>query len=138
MARLPIPGGDGNNWGTTLNDFLQQALAADGTLVTSANNSYTGLANTNLANSARPGLVQLVGDFGGIAASPQTTGLRGRTVSSTAPNDGDVLTWSAGGNSWAPQAPSGGTGTGVLSGNIDGGSAASAYSTTAVIDCGGA
>ncbi len=34
MARLPTPGGDSNNWGNLLNDFLSQAHAADGTLKT--------------------------------------------------------------------------------------------------------
>lgn len=32
MARLPQPGGDSNNWGTILNDFLSQSHATDGTL----------------------------------------------------------------------------------------------------------
>lgn len=32
MARLPQPGGDANNWGQILNDFLSQTHASDGTL----------------------------------------------------------------------------------------------------------
>ncbi len=71
MSRVPTPGGDNNNWGTVLNDYLQQALAADGKLVTSATNSFTGTANTNLASGTTPGLVQLTNDMGGTAASPQ-------------------------------------------------------------------
>ncbi len=71
MSRVPTPGGDNNNWGTILNDYLQQALAADGKLVTSATNPFTSSANTNLASSGTPGLVQLTNDLGGTAASPQ-------------------------------------------------------------------
>lgn len=36
MARLPTPGGDGGNWGTILNDFLNQSHNTDGTLKSSA------------------------------------------------------------------------------------------------------
>lgn len=32
MARLPIPGSDSNTWGIVLNDYLNQAHNADGTL----------------------------------------------------------------------------------------------------------
>ncbi len=32
MARLPIPGADEGTWGTTLNDYLSQSLASDGSL----------------------------------------------------------------------------------------------------------
>ena len=32
MVRLPIPGGDGGDWGTILNDFLSQSHNTDGTL----------------------------------------------------------------------------------------------------------
>ncbi|HET7827455.1 MAG TPA: hypothetical protein VFK97_01135, partial [Candidatus Saccharimonadales bacterium] len=71
MARLPTVGGDANNWGSVLNDYLQQAHNADGTLVTGATNTYTGLANTNLASGSQPGLVQLAGDLGNTAVSPQ-------------------------------------------------------------------
>lgn len=73
MARLPTPGGDNNNWGTVLNDYLQQTLASDGKLVTGATNSFTGSANTNLASGSTPGLVQLANDLGGSSASPQVT-----------------------------------------------------------------
>lgn len=129
-ARLPNIGGDANAWGTVLNDYLQQALATDGTLVTGATNSYTGSANTNLASGSKPGLVQLAGDVGNTAASPKVTGLQGRAVDSGAPSDGNVLTWNNSGSKWQASAPlatpvsvsNGGTGTagpltGVLIGN---------------------
>ncbi|MGH7233949.1 MAG: hypothetical protein ACREF7_00685 [Candidatus Saccharimonadales bacterium] len=133
MSSLPTPGGDANSWGTMLNDYLQQALAADGTLVTAATNPYTSSANTNLASGTQPGLVQLAGDIGNTAASPTVVGLQGNSVSSAAPTDGYVLTWSGGSSQWQPAAASGGSG---YSGDIDGGIATSVYGGTSVIDCG--
>ncbi len=105
MANLPTVGGDANNWGTILNDYLQQALASDGKLVTSATNSYTGLTNTNLATGSQPGLVQLATDLGNTAASPKVVGLQGRSVDSSTPSDGNVLTWSNSSSKWLAQAP---------------------------------
>ena len=131
MARLPTPGSDANNWGSVLNDYLQQALDTDGTLLTGSTNSYTSLANTNLASGSKPGLVQLANDLGNTAASPKVVGLQGRSVDAGAPSDGNVLTWSAGGSKWQAAAPTGGGGS-----DIDGGSASSAYGGTTAIDCG--
>ncbi len=134
MTRLPTPGGDGNNWGTLLNDFLQQALASDGTLVTGATNTYTGAANTNLASGSKPGLVQLAGDLSNTAASPTVVGLRGRVVDSATPSNGDVLTWNTSASKWqAVQPAAGGSG---LTGDIDGGNASSTYGGVTIIDCG--
>ncbi|HEY4963602.1 MAG TPA: hypothetical protein VIH90_02800 [Candidatus Saccharimonadales bacterium] len=107
MSRLPIPGGDNNNWGTVLNDYLQQSLATDGTLLTTATNSYTTNTNTNLATGSRPGLVQLAGDISNTYSSPSVVGLQGRAVSSSAPTDGYVLTWSASNSQWQPASVSG-------------------------------
>lgn len=110
-SRLPMTGGDNNNWGTILNDYLQQALSSTGTLVTTTTNSYTGLANTNLASSSQPGLVQLTNDLGNTAASPKVTGLQGNPVSATAPTNGYVLTWNSGAGTWQPTvAPGAGSG----------------------------
>lgn len=108
MAVLPTPGGNANNWGSVLNDYLQQSLASDGTLVTSSTNSYTGSANTNLASGSKPGLVQLAGDLGNTAASPTVVGLQGRAVGSGTPSNGNVLAWSSGSSQWQPTAASGG------------------------------
>lgn len=137
-SRLPIPDSDNDAWGTILNDYLQQAIGADGTLVTAAINPYTGLANTNLASLGTPGLVQLSGDLGGSAASPSVTGLQGRDVGTTTPSDGWVLTWSAAGSKWDAAAATGGTGggSGGLTGDIDGGSATSVYGGTTIVDGG--
>src|SRR5882757_8496258 len=108
MVRLPTPGGDNDSWGTVLNDFLQQAIASDGTLVTSATNPYTSTTNTNLANSTRPGLVQLAGDLTTPYSAPKVSGLQGNPVATTTPNDGQVLTWSSSNGNWGPAASGGG------------------------------
>ncbi len=42
MARLPTPGGDNNDWGAILNDFLQISHNSDGSLKTSAVNASGG------------------------------------------------------------------------------------------------
>jgi hypothetical protein len=131
-VRLPIPGSDANNWGSLLNDYLQQALDSDGTLVTGSTNTYTGLANTNLASGSKPGLVQLTNDLGNTAASPKVVGLQGRSVDSAGPSDGDVLTWDAGASKWGPSASGGGGGLT----DLDGGNASSVYGGITGIDCG--
>ena len=133
MARLPIPGSDANNWGTVLNDYLQQSLNSDGTLVTTSTNTYTGSANTNLASGSQPGLVQLANDLGNTAASPKVVGLQGREVDSASPSDGYVLTWNNGSSKWEAAAPSGGGG-GLT--DLDGGNSSSVYGGITAIDGG--
>jgi hypothetical protein len=114
MANLPTVGGDANNWGTILNDYLRQALASDGKLVTSATNSYTGLTNTNLATGSTPGLIQLTNDLGNTYALPKVVGLQGRAIGTGTPSDGNVLTWNNGASQWQPTAPTAYTaGTGL-------------------------
>ncbi len=134
MARLPAPGSDANNWGSLLNDYLQQSLADDGTLVTDGTNTYTGLANTNLATNGHPGLVQLTNDLGNTAASPKVVGLQGRSVDSASPSDGDALIWDAGTSKWTPEAPPTGGGGGLT--DLDGGSSSSTYGGITAIDGG--
>jgi hypothetical protein len=46
------------------------------------------------------GIIQLSGDLGGTATSPQVIGLRGRPISTMAPASGQSLTWN--GTAWAP------------------------------------
>lgn len=135
MSRLPTPGGDNDDWGTVLNDYLQQTLSSSGTLVTSSTNSYTGNANTNLATNSTPGLVQLAGDISTPVTSPIVVGLQGRAVSSVSPSDGYVLTWSAAGSNWQPIAPIGGSG-GSISGDLDGGNSTTSYGGGSSIDGG--
>jgi len=113
MSRLPLTNGDANNWGTILNDFLQQSLNSDGTLVTSSTNSWTSTTNTNLATTGKPGLVQLAGDLSNTSTSPTVSGIQGRSVDSTAPTDGQVLSWSASSSQWVSTTVSG-TGSGGL------------------------
>lgn len=130
--RLPTPGSDANNWGTILNDYLQQSLNSDGTLVTSATNTYTSSANTNLASGSQPGLVQLANDLGNTAALPKVIGLQGRGVDSASPTNGDVLTWDSGSSKWKPDTPTGGSGPI----DLDGGNSSSIYGGTTAIDGG--
>lgn len=102
MARLPNVGGDNNQWGQILNDFLSVELNTDGTLKkagdivaaqNTANAKYTkpgsGIPESDLdssvqsklnagapdATSSAKGVVQLTGDLGGTAASPTVPGL---------------------------------------------------------------
>jgi len=136
MSRLPTPGGDNDNWGTLLNDYMQQALATDGTLVTSATNSYTGTTNTNLANSSRPGLVQLTGDLAVPYSAPKVAGLQGVAVATTSPVDGQVLAYASSSGKWQPTTVSSSGGGSSWTGGIDGGSATSTYGGVTAIDCG--
>lgn len=48
MARLPTPGGDENQWGNVLNDFLSQAHNPDGTLRQSAITQAGGYVSSQL------------------------------------------------------------------------------------------
>jgi hypothetical protein len=48
------------------------------------------------------------GDLSGALTSPTVTGIQGRSLSSTAPSTGQVLTWN--GSAWLAQTPSGGGG----------------------------
>ena len=51
MARLPTPGGDNGNWGTILNDYLEQAHKSDGTLKDNAVTANT-IAPNSVTNAA--------------------------------------------------------------------------------------
>lgn len=61
------------------------------------------------------GASQAGGDLSGTLASATVQGIQGKTVSSTTPTSGQVLTW--GGSSWGPQDPSGGGGGGTSLGH---------------------
>ena len=135
MSRLPTPGSDANNWGTLLNDYLQQALASDGKLVTTATNAFTGLANTNLASGSNPGIVQLAGDLTGTASSPALTSV----ISAGSVGSGSaipVLTYDAKGRITAVSTASVSGGY-VSSFSIDGGNSATVYTGTLGINFGG-
>ncbi len=61
MARLPTPGGDTNQWGDVLNDYLAQAHNSDGT--------------AKDASSSSKGVIKLSGDLSGTASSPTVPAL---------------------------------------------------------------
>lgn len=72
MARLPQPGSDKGTWGDILNDFLTQALNADGTLKDISQAKVTGLAATLSAkvNSADLSAVALSGSYADLSNKP--------------------------------------------------------------------
>jgi len=74
VARLPVPGGDENTWGTVLNDFLAASHNTDGSLKPAAIVSAAPDATTT-----SKGVVQLAGDLAGTAASPTVPGLTAKT-----------------------------------------------------------
>lgn len=63
MARLPTPGGDAENWGDILNDFLRVEHNPDGT------HALPG------ATTSAKGTVALAGDLSGTAEAPTVPGL---------------------------------------------------------------
>ena len=94
MSRLPSPGGDVGNWGAILNDFLNQAHNADGTLQTTAVNNAisdgsitpTKLSETYISTSEKgttDGVATLDGS-GKVTAS--------QLPASVAPPDADATT----------------------------------------------
>lgn len=52
MARLPTVGGDGGNWGTILNQFLEVSHNADGTIIDNAvsDNQVSSLSQSKVTN----------------------------------------------------------------------------------------
>jgi hypothetical protein len=75
------------------------------------------------------------GDLAGMYPSPTVVGLRGRTVSATAPTNNQVLTWNSGAASWNPATPAilGVTGTTPISSSIVSGSVTLTHATSGVI-----
>ncbi len=101
MARLPIPGGDDDTWGTILNEYLTQAHNTDGSLKPAAVQSAAPDAG-----SSQPGMIQLANDLGGTAAAPVVTGIQDHPVASTTPAANDVLAYNAGTSQWEPTSTS--------------------------------
>ncbi|WP_148285334.1 hypothetical protein [Flavobacterium sp. B17] len=103
VAKLPT--------GATATTFLR----GDGTWVTptDTNTTYTagsGLTLTgtsfsaNDATTTTKGIVQLAGDLAGTATSPTVAKIQNKTVSSTAPTNGQVLKYNTGTSAWEPAA----------------------------------
>jgi hypothetical protein len=140
--RLPNVGSDDNDWGTILNNFLQQSITNDGsgngngTLLITPTNSYTGNSNPNLANTSQPGLVQLAGDLTGTYSSPALASIitAGSVGSSTSV---PVLTYDAKGRITAVSSATVTGGGTVSSFSIDGGNSATTYTGTLKVDFGG-
>jgi len=68
MARLPVPGQDVGTWGNVLNEFLNVGHNPDGSLKIPP---YTPPD----ASTSSKGVIQLAGDLGGTATSPQVRSL---------------------------------------------------------------
>lgn len=54
------------------------------------------------ATSTVKGIVKLTNDFGGTANLPNVVGIQGKAIDSTAPTNGQVLTWDSSNNYWSP------------------------------------
>ena len=106
MARLPSPGGDDGEWGSILNDFLNQSHASDGRLkaasvgtgqiadgcVTEAKlasdvadklNASGGGSTTNLSVATASTMVTIASDTGSDAVIPAATTVAAGVVSAT-------------------------------------------------------
>jgi len=75
-ARLPTPGGDDGTWGQILNDYLDVEHNTDGTLKIRSDGTLSGIGNA--------------------------TKIQGKTVSASAPTDGQSLVYDGASSSWAP------------------------------------
>lgn len=89
------------------NRAIQDVAPNDGEVLTWDNlNSrwYPAVSSGSVpdADASTKGKLQLTGDLGGTAASPIVTGLQGNLVTSTAPNNGEVLTWDGVNSYWEP------------------------------------
>src|SRR6218665_3195144 len=80
MARLPEPGGDPGQWGDVLNDYLKVAHDADGSL------KDNSVASGNIQN-------------GSVTVA--------KIATSSAPTDGQTLTYSGSALAWATVSGSG-------------------------------
>lgn len=89
MARLPVPGGDNDVWGTILNQYLLVAHNADGTLKSTGVANVASQAKVDTltaattptvpdATSSTKGILRLSGDLSGTANTPTVPGLAGK------------------------------------------------------------
>lgn len=71
----------------------------------------------NLATSAHPGDLFMVGDLGGSGQTPKVIGLQGIPVATTTPTNGQVLTYVSADGKWEPMAGGGGGGAAYIADN---------------------
>lgn len=90
MARLPIPGGDSESWGTILNTYLQVEHNADGTLKVRSDGTIPQLENT-VAPPATSTLGSSVG-IASTAARSDHTHILGAHAATHASTGSDPLT----------------------------------------------
>jgi len=88
---------------TTFNNKLSSTLNDGNIFVGNSSNVATGVALSGDGTISNTGVLTV-------------TGLQGRDVSSTAPTNGQVLTWNSSTSQWEPQSPGGATGW-TLTGN---------------------
>lgn len=112
--------GNGTDWVSL--DSAGNFLRADGSVPLAGNLSVGNFRLTNIAFAVSNGQALIFGqgasgDLSGSLPGPQVAGLRGRAVSSAAPSNGEVLTWT--GFFWEPQFVPVITDHGALSGLTD-------------------
>jgi hypothetical protein len=92
MARLPTPGGDNNQWGDVLNDFLSQSHNADGSLKQSAISGAGGYLASSL-----PGYELAIAqkaDTGFTVTAGTTQDIPGASITFTVPSRPYVVRFS--------------------------------------------
>ena len=128
MAQLPNPGGDDGTWGNMLNEFLEVAHNADGTLDSTAvgnalpspiptadlgsgtasssnflrgDGTWAVPSGSSDATSSTPGLVRLDGDLGGSATTPRVESIQGVGISGTPSSGQSLVASSSSAAKWA-------------------------------------
>ncbi len=100
----------------TANQFVTAVNAGPPTCAQPGFSNLSGTAapaQLPSATTTAQGAVQLAQDLGGTARAPKVVGLQGIPVSSTAPTNGQVYSYSGGSNQWVPTTPVRGTVTSV-------------------------